>query len=64
MVEIVVGSGRCRFALTMARRIRVSVIATGRGPARGEINVASTHCGDRGGHEVSILIVTAVADGR
>jgi hypothetical protein len=49
--------------LTMARRIRVSVIATGRGPARGEINVASSHSGDRG-HEVSILIVTAVADGR
>jgi hypothetical protein len=63
MVETLVGSGRCRFALTMAWRIRVSVIATGRGPARGEINVASTHSGDRG-HEVSILIVTAVADGR
>ena len=63
MVETLVESGRCRFALTMARRIRVSVIATGRGPARGEINVASSHSGDRG-HEVSILMATAVADGR
>jgi hypothetical protein len=63
MVGTLVGSGRCRFALTMAWRIRVSVIVTGRGPARGEINVVSTDSGDRG-HEVSILIVTAVADGR
>jgi hypothetical protein len=63
MMETLVGGGRCRFALTMAWRIRVSLIAAGRGPARGEINVASTHSGDRG-HEVSILIVTAVADGR
>jgi hypothetical protein len=42
MMETLVGSGRCRFALTMAWRIRVSLIAAGRGPARGEIGSASS----------------------
>jgi hypothetical protein len=47
----------------LARRIWVSLIATGRGPARWEIGSALSE--SKGGdHEVSILMTTVVADGR
>jgi hypothetical protein len=49
--------------VTVARRTRVTVIATGRGPARSEIGSASSQFNGCD-HEVSILMATVVADGR
>ena len=63
IVEVGSERGHCRLILMLARRICMSWIATGRGPARGEIGSAlsQSHGAD---HEVSILMATVVADGR
>ncbi len=63
IVEVAAERGQSRFDLTVALGIWVSFNATGRGPGRGEIGSAlsQSHGGD---HEVSILMVMVVADGR
>jgi hypothetical protein len=63
MMETLVGGGRCRFALTMAWRIRVGLIAAGRGPARGEIGSASSQS-NGSDHDVSIRMTSGFGDGR
>jgi hypothetical protein len=52
----------CRFTLTVARRTRVIVFATGGGPVRGEIGFVLLQS-NGGDHEVSHLIKTVFADG-
>jgi hypothetical protein len=63
MVEALVARGCWRFTLTPAPRIWVSIIATGRGPARWEIWSASSQS-TGGDHDVSMRMMTGFADGR
>jgi hypothetical protein len=63
MVEALVAGGCWRFTLTPARRILVSIMGTGRGPARWEIWSASLQS-NGGDHDVSMRMMTGFADGR
>ena len=56
------GGGCYEFAGMVARRMWPSIVATGRGPASGEIGISSSQSNDRG-HDVSILMATVGVDG-
>ena len=62
MIEMVVECGRCGLALMAAWGTWPCFVATGRGPAGGEIDTAWSQSSDRG-HEVSILMATVGVDG-
>jgi hypothetical protein len=61
MVEMEVGGGCWKLALTPKQPDLLSVIATGQRPATGKVGTWSPQRSD-GGHEVSILMVTGGED--